>query len=115
MKKKTLTKTLSPRQSKGIGRFIIQRKDTTKGVIQVPYKIQAPENSPYFTQTTNSITFKNGMSKATVEMSLPKIPMENPTDVFKLVLQKPDGGARLDPNAVELEVTIVNDISKYIE
>lgn len=48
-------------------------------------------------------------------MSLPKIPMENPTDIFKLVLQKPDGGARLDPNAVELEVTIVNDISKYIE
>ena len=39
--------------------------------------------------------------------------MDNATDTFKLVLQKPDGGARLDPSCSELEVTIVNDISKY--
>ena len=41
------------------------------------------------------------------------LPMDNATDTFKLVLQKPDGGARLDPSCSELEVTIVNDISKY--
>lgn len=80
----------------------------------MPYIVIAPDNSPYQEPEPNMVTFKNGAAKATVEMSLPRIPMDNATDTFKLVLQKPDGGARLDPICSELEVTIVNDISKYM-
>ena len=99
------------KQTRGVMRFTIRRLDTLKGMIKVPYSILASPDSPYFSSSPEPRVFRNGESKSVIELTIPRVPLPNPTDSFVIKLHKPLGGARLNDDDT-LEVTVINDISK---